>query len=236
MSEDSDRDTWRITIDREQIMVWAEKHDVVPGRVEKEGGDYELRLLTDREDVQGEQISWDQFFDRLEVEWLAVRYRETATSEDERPAYEFVDREEMTEDESGAGVDREDAAERSEDTAMSESAHGAETGVFVLDEIHEERGLTDDVSDEYLKFRNTADDRLDLSGWVVENDDGQTYVFPDGFVLDAGEHVTLHSGDGTDSETDLYWGATKPIWDDDGDTVTVTTANSEQVLREPYNE
>ena len=123
-----------------------------------------------------------------------------------------------------------DAAER--DTAMSESSRGVESGVFVLDEIHEDRGLVDDVEDEYVTFRNTGDEGLNLSGWVVENEDGQRFVFPDGFTHDSGQNVTLHSGRGSDTE--VYWGATSGVWDGDGDTVTVRTADGQEVLREPY--
>ncbi len=127
-----------------------------------------------------------------------------------------------------------DAADRETDTAMSGSSHGAELGAFVLDEIHETHGLTDGVDEEYVTFRNTSEDALDLSEWVVENDDGERFVFPEGFELDAGQHVTLHSGSGTDSETDVYWGVDSEVWDDAGDTITVRTPDGREVLQEPY--
>jgi len=75
---------------------------------------------------------------------------------------------------------------------------------------------------------------LDLSDWVVENDDGQQFVFPDGFTLESGQNVTVHSGRGSDTETDVYWGATREVWDDDGDTITIRTADEREILREPY--
>lgn len=287
MSSDTDGGAWRVTTDREQITEWAEDRGAVPVRDDAADGDGEIRLSTEPADVTGERLSWDEFFERFEAEWLAFRYREGATTDDAQPAYEFVDREEMTADQSedrappdyeqasthqnawsdtgedepapaetavsgdaagggeaaardnkdvsGERVDLDDT-DRDEDTPMSESSRGAELDAFVLDEIHEERGLTSDVNDEYLTFENTADEPLELSGWTVENEDGQSYAFPEGFVLDAGDSVTLHSGEGADSETDLYWGATDPVWDDDGDTVTVTTADGRQVVREPYRE
>lgn len=287
MSGNSDRAAWQVTTDREQILRWAEKHEAVPVRA-AEAGENDLRLLSNPDDDRGEQLSWDRFFERFETESLALRYRETAARGEGQPAYEFVDRDEITGDEtdgretsdSGGGhsfeddrggsqptppgtegsgvtqvdsetaarsdeaatksetpttdVGEDDAAERDADTAMSESAHGAETGAFVLDEIHEGRGLTDDVEDEYVTFRNTGDEALDLSGWIVENDDGQRFVFPDGFTLDAGQNVTVHSGRGSDTETDVYWGATSEVWDDDGDTILVRTADGREVLRESY--
>ena len=40
----------------------------------------------------------------------------------------------------------------------------------------------------------------------MENGDGDTYSFPSGFTLSAGSSVRVHTGDGTDTTTDLYWG------------------------------
>ncbi|WP_123620911.1 lamin tail domain-containing protein [Halorubrum sp. CSM-61] len=131
-----------------------------------------------------------------------------------------------------ADAEPDDPEER--DTAMSESSRAVETGAFVLNEIHESRGLGDDVEDEYVTFRNTGEEALDLSGWVVENEAGERFAFPDGFTLDAGQSVTLHSGRGSDTETDVHWGAASGVWDDDGDTITVRTADGREVLREPY--
>ena len=129
-------------------------------------------------------------------------------------------------------TEADDAAEP--DTAMSESSRAVETGVFILDEIHEDRGLGDDAEDEYVTFRNTGDEALNLSDWVVENEDGKRFVFPNGFIHESGQIVTVHSGQGSDTESDLHWGAAGGVWDDDGDTITVRVADGREVLREPY--
>jgi competence protein ComEC len=85
-----------------------------------------------------------------------------------------------------------------------------------------------------VRFRNVGDEALDLSGWTVRDDVGKTYEFPDGFVLEAGASVRLHTGSGTDTATDLYWGASQPVWNNDGDTVIVETDAGETVIREEY--
>jgi endonuclease YncB( thermonuclease family) len=74
------------------------------------------------------------------------------------------------------------------------------------------------LNDEYVDFENTGSGAQDLTGWTVEDAAGNSYQFPDGFSLGAGETVRLHSGDGTDSATDLYWGGYY-IWNNSGDTV-----------------
>lgn len=118
---------------------------------------------------------------------------------------------------------------------MAESARGADEPQLVLDEIYEAPGLGGgDVDDEYLVFTNDGEDPLDVSGWRVENDSGRSYVFPDGVVVAPGERVTLHSAAGTDTDTELYWGSSEPVWSERGGTVTVTTETGRQVLREPF--
>jgi competence protein ComEC len=83
-------------------------------------------------------------------------------------------------------------------------------------------------------FANSGDEPLDMNGWTVEDEVGKTYTFPDGFTLEAGATVTLHTGSGTDTATDLYWGADSPVWNNGGDTVIVTNADGDRVLTEEY--
>ena len=92
----------------------------------------------------------------------------------------------------------------------------------------------ENLNDEYVVFRNDGDTTLDLSGWTVSDAVGQTYTIPDGVTLAPGATVTLHTGSGTDTETDLYWGSGSPIWNNGGDTVTVTMPDGTEVLSEAY--
>jgi len=92
----------------------------------------------------------------------------------------------------------------------------------------------ENLNDEYVVFENTGEEPLDLSGWTVKDDVGKTYTFPDGYTLGAGETVTLHTGSGTDSDIDLYWGSGSPIWNNGGDTVTVRNSDGDIVRQETY--
>jgi len=92
----------------------------------------------------------------------------------------------------------------------------------------------ENLTDEYLVFENAADEPLDLSGWQVADAAGHTYTVPSGVRLAPGERMTLHTGDGTDTSTDRYWGSERPIWNNDGDTVLVTTDAGDRVLEEAY--
>ena len=92
----------------------------------------------------------------------------------------------------------------------------------------------ENLNDEYVVFENTGDEPVDLSGWTVEDEAAHSYEFPQGFTLDAGATVTLRTGSGTDTDTELYWGSGSPIWNNAGDTVILSNADGEHVLEVSY--
>ena len=105
------------------------------------------------------------------------------------------------------------------------------TGDIAVQNVHADASGsdTDNLNDEYVVFENTGSGSLDLSGYTVEDEAAHTYAFPSGFTLDAGTTVTLHSGSGTDSSSDLYWGSGSAIWNNSGDTVYVFDETGSQV-------
>lgn len=46
--------------------------------------------------------------------------------------------------------------------------------------------------------------------------------------------MTIHTGSGQDTETDLYWGSGSPIWNNGGDTVIVRHDSGDIVIQEAY--
>ena len=68
----------------------------------------------------------------------------------------------------------------------------------------------------------------------MSDEAGTQYVAPEGFVLGAGGRVTLHTGDGADTDMELYWGADAAVWNNDGDTVYVRTDEGRRVVAESY--
>lgn len=73
------------------------------------------------------------------------------------------------------------------------------------------------LEDEYVVLENTGDDPIDLTGWSLRDESTRNrYSFPDGFVLDPGERVTVTAGPGPSG-----FGYGTPIWNNSGDTVFV---------------
>jgi endonuclease YncB( thermonuclease family) len=104
-------------------------------------------------------------------------------------------------------------------------------------EIHEDAEGNDheNENDEYIVFDNTGDSTLDLTGWTVKDEADHTYTFPSGFTLGPGDRVMLHTGSGSDTSTDLYWGSDAAIWNNGGDTIYVKDDSGNTVIERSYS-
>ena len=116
------------------------------------------------------------------------------------------------------------------------AASGRSSSPLLVSSVHADAAGNDhaNLGDEYVTFRNVGDASLDLTGWTVRDESGHVYPFPDGFSVEPGATVTLHTGPGTDSADSLYWGATDAIWNNDGDVVVVTNSTGAVVERYAY--
>jgi endonuclease YncB( thermonuclease family) len=112
---------------------------------------------------------------------------------------------------------------------------GSSSGDLAVKTVHADAAGndSDNLNDEYVIFENTGSGSLDLTDYQVTDEAGKTYTFPS-FTLEAGATVTLYTGSGTDSSTDLYWAYGSPVWNNSGDTVYVEDAGGSQVLKYPY--
>lgn len=93
----------------------------------------------------------------------------------------------------------------------------------------------DNLNGEYVTFENTGDQQLNIGGWKLKDSVGKTYTFPDGVILSPQEKITVLTGDGTDTDTELYWNSGVPVWNNGGDTVIVETDGGVTVLEEVYS-
>lgn len=67
------------------------------------------------------------------------------------------------------------------------------------------------LNEEYVCFEHVGGDPVNMTGWHVKDAQDHTYTFPP-FTLALGAHVRLHTGQGTDTSTDLYWGLDRAVW------------------------
>lgn len=77
------------------------------------------------------------------------------------------------------------------------------------------------LNEEWVEIENAGNLDADLSGWSISDEQEHKYVFPDGFILQSGARVKVHTGAGNDTQQDLYWGRSVPVWNNDGDRATL---------------
>jgi hypothetical protein len=76
---------------------------------------------------------------------------------------------------------------------------------------------------EYVVVRNPTFSRQCITGWTVADLAGHVYTFRD-LCLSGYGTVTLHTGRGTDTYNDRFWGSRSYIWNNDGDEVSLRNA------------
>lgn len=71
-----------------------------------------------------------------------------------------------------------------------------------------------DLDKEYVLIKNREAGSQDMTGWTLRDrdDQGHAYFFPAGFILSGGASVSVWTGSGRDTTTDLYWGLANPVW------------------------
>lgn len=89
------------------------------------------------------------------------------------------------------------------------------------------------LNDEYVTLRNSCSYAVDLSGWVLSDDDNNEYSFGK-FTLQNKTTVSIHSGPGEDTAEDLYWNGDKAIWGNGGDRLLLRRNNGDLMLDHPY--
>jgi micrococcal nuclease len=76
------------------------------------------------------------------------------------------------------------------------------------------------LNDEWVRITNRGPSPMDLGGWVLKDTSAShRYAFPDAISLGRGASVTVRSGCGADTPTDLHWcNQGSAIWNNGGDT------------------
>jgi hypothetical protein len=92
-----------------------------------------------------------------------------------------------------------------------------------------------DVEGEFVLLRNSSSARVDLTGWTLRDGNANhVYVFP-AFVLAPGAEVKLWTRVGANDAANLYWGERSAIWNNNGDTGTLSDAAGAVISRFSYS-
>lgn len=88
-----------------------------------------------------------------------------------------------------------------------------------------------DYRNETVKICNKGDD-VNLSGWTLSDKANHTYSFL--LTLLSNASLILHTGNGTDNATDVYWGYKASVWNDDGDTASLRNSSGDKICEYSY--
>lgn len=80
------------------------------------------------------------------------------------------------------------------------------------------------VGDEMVVIQNFGPDSIVLTDWYLKDEQGDEHLFPQLTLFPAGT-VRVHTGEGTETASDLYWGAESPAWSS-GDLVVLYDAQN----------
>ena len=88
------------------------------------------------------------------------------------------------------------------------------------------------LNDEYVIIENIGDDMVNTDGWTVKDSGTSIYKFRS-YIFEPASTIYLYTGSGKDGECKFYWGSSKPIWNNDHDTLYLR--DKEGLLIEIYN-
>ena len=119
--------------------------------------------------------------------------------------------------------------------SSAESAESADAlPAMRLSKIQFDPPGDDDLSNaslnkEWVQIHNFGVKPWTLTGWLIRDVTGYKYRFPDGFTVEPGATVTIHTGSGKNRPLHLYWGQGSYIWNNTGDKATLKNASGKVV-------
>lgn len=93
--------------------------------------------------------------------------------------------------------------------------------IEIVEIRHDPPGNDNEVlNQEWVKLASVGSETVDMTGWVLRDESAsKRFAFPDGFVIEPNQPVTIHSGCGTATASDLYWCVSgSAVWNNNGDT------------------
>lgn len=78
-------------------------------------------------------------------------------------------------------------------------------------------GSNSSLNGEWVRLKNSSSHTsYNLTGWTIRDRSAHVYKFGS-FILKPGASVTLHTGRGSNTASNRYWGKTWYVWNNTGD-------------------
>ncbi len=108
-------------------------------------------------------------------------------------------------------ADDADGQENSEVSPAPQSGDGMVTIDIVV--------AAGDLNEEYVEIRGSGDDPISLQNWSLQDENGNTFVFPEMTMYGSGS-IRIYTRVGNSNPLKLYWGQSSAIWES-GESVTL---------------
>ena len=95
-------------------------------------------------------------------------------------------------------------------------------------------GSNSSLNHEWVQLHNTSGQRITLTGWTLRDQQNHVYKFGT-YKIKAHGYVKIHTGKGTNTQTDRYWGRSWYVWNNTGDQATVKNNNGNVIDRCAYS-
>ncbi|MCW2916029.1 MAG: hypothetical protein JWN52_4097 [Actinomycetia bacterium] len=106
----------------------------------------------------------------------------------------------------------------------AEAASAVQIYRVYYDSPGSDTGSNSSLNAEYVMLKNTGSSSRSLKGWTLRDKSHHVFTFP-AVTLKGKKYVTIHTGRGTRTGTQLYWGSRAYIWNNTGDTAYLRTAS-----------
>jgi lamin tail-like protein len=98
-----------------------------------------------------------------------------------------------------------------------------------------DRGSNASLNAEWIQLRNSSGHSVTLTHWTLRDRAGYLYTFGT-CRLNAHGSVKIHTGGGSNTQTNRYWGHSWYIWNNNGDGATLKNASGTVVSRCSYSD
>jgi Lamin Tail Domain len=97
-------------------------------------------------------------------------------------------------------------------------------------------GSNSSLNAEWVRLHNTSTSRITLTGWTL-HDGGQKHTYTFGtYTIGGHGYLKIHTGTGSDTQTDRYWGLSWYVWNNTGDTATLKDNHGNVISRCSYSD
>jgi hypothetical protein len=97
-------------------------------------------------------------------------------------------------------------------------------------------GSNTSLNGEWVMVENSTAKTKALKGWTLRDAAGHIYHFPSSYTLGPDQRVRIHTGKGSDTQANLYWGRSSYVWNNDKDTAKLKRPNGTVADKCSYND